>query len=60
MNSKGWSSSLTVTRSALPSSFVLVIGDGALFSEGSARLSSPSSSSAIFDPVTDPVIPEPF
>ena len=46
MNSKGCFSSPTVTCSALPSSFALLIGDRALLSDGSALLSSPASSSA--------------
>jgi hypothetical protein len=50
----------TVTCSALPSSFVLLISDAPLLSDGSALLSSPTSSSAILYGVTDPMIHEPF
>ena len=37
-----------------------VNGDSELLSEGSALLNSPSSFSAIFDPVTDPLKPDSF
>jgi hypothetical protein len=60
MNSNGSFPSMTVTCSPLPSISVLVIGDGELLSEGSALLNSPSSFSAIFDPVTDPLKPDSF
>src|SRR5215470_17077148 len=59
LNSNVSSPSRTVTCNAEPSSFALLIGDGALFSDGSARLSVPSSFSAIRDPVTDPVNRDP-
>src|SRR5262249_3191349 len=58
-NSNVSSPSLTVTCNAEPSSFALLIGDGAPFSAGSAILSVPSSFSAIRDPVTDPVNRDP-
>jgi len=55
MKSNVSSPSLTVKCNAGPSSLALLIGDGPLFSDGSAFLSVPSSFSAIRDPVTDPV-----
>jgi hypothetical protein len=49
----------TVTRSEEPSSLALVIGFGALSSDGSARSNPPSWFSAIREGVTDPVKPDP-